>query len=109
VHAHDRVGQARVDCHPGVLDHRNRRCATKGQVGGVSRADARHIRHAYGLTTVRVVESLIVNEAVDFRGFDPGIVKASLDAFEMKRFVLASGRLPILVSPIPTMAYRPLI
>jgi hypothetical protein len=33
---------------------------------------------------VRVIERLIANEAVDLRGFDPGIVEASLDAFEMK-------------------------
>jgi phage tail tape-measure protein len=34
---------------------------------------------------VRVVERLIGDEAVDLRGFDPGIIEASLDAFEMKR------------------------
>ena len=34
---------------------------------------------------VRVIERLVGNEAVDLRGFDPGIVEASLDAFEMKR------------------------
>jgi hypothetical protein len=109
VYTYNRVGRARFDCHHGVLDYRNRGRATTAQVGGVSRADARHIHHAYGVTSVRVVKRLIGNEAVHVRGFDPGIVKASLDAFGMKRCVLASGRLPTLVSPIPTMVYRPLI
>jgi len=94
VHAHDRVGHARFDCHDGVLDHRNRGRATKSQVGSVGRAHARHIRHAHGVTTVRVVERLVGDEAVDLRGFDPGIVEASLDAFEMKRMRARLRSLP---------------
>jgi hypothetical protein len=42
---------------------------------------ARHVRHPDRVTSVRVVERLVGDEAVDVSGFDAGVVEASFDAF----------------------------
>ena len=82
--AHDRVGHAGFDGHHRVLDHGDRGRATESEIRGISWAHARHIRHAHGVTSVRIVKRLVGDEAVDLRGFDPGVVEASFDAFEME-------------------------
>ena len=93
VHAQDGVRHAGFDGHHRVLHHGDRRGAAERQIGGVVRTHARHVGHPDGVTSVRVVERLVGDEAVDVGCFEAGVIEAGFDALEMQRMRRGVGPL----------------
>ena len=93
VHAQDGVRHAGFDGHDRVLHHGDRRGAAERQIGGVVRPHARHVRHPDCVTSVRVVERLVGDEAVHVGCFEAGVIEAGFDALEMQRMRRGVGPL----------------
>jgi hypothetical protein len=62
-----------------MLDHGDRSSAPKGQIGCIARVDARHMGKLYSVASVRVIEWLISEQAIDLGGAYPRIQEAGPD------------------------------
>ena len=85
VHAQHRAAHAGVDGHDRVLHHGDGRGAPQGEVGGVDRGDAGHVRQPHSVAPVGVVQRLVGEEPVHRVAADAGVIETLPDRFEMQR------------------------
>jgi hypothetical protein len=60
-----RASHTRINSHDRMLDHGDRGCTSKGQIGCIERVNARHMGKPDSVAPMRVIEWLISEQAID--------------------------------------------